>query len=70
MPSSSDSRELIMSVEAYSDMVERMKLTIELIEADRNLKTMPSVPADEVFSDLRKMIGVRDNSLRDDSRER
>ena len=28
-----------MSHEAYNDMIERMKLTVELLEADRDLKS-------------------------------
>ena len=47
---------VVMSHRAYNDMVERMRMTIELIEADRDLNSMPSVPADRVFSDLREMI--------------
>ena len=47
---------VVMSHTTYNSMIERMKLAVELAEADRDLKTMPSVPADKVFSDLRKMI--------------
>ena len=47
---------VVMSHKNYNDMIERMKLTIELIEADRDLKTTPTIPADEVFSGLREMI--------------
>jgi len=47
---------VVMSHEAYNNMIERMKLAVELAEADRDLKTMPSIPADKVLSDLRKMI--------------
>ena len=47
---------VVMSHEAYNDMIERMKITVELMEADRDLKTAPSIPASQVFSSLREMI--------------
>lgn len=47
---------VVMSHEAYNDMVERMKLTAELLEADLDFKTAPTIPASEVFSGLREMI--------------
>ena len=47
---------VVMSHEAYNDMVDRMHLTIELIDADRSLNTAPAIPARQVFSDLRAMI--------------
>jgi prevent-host-death family protein len=47
---------VVMSHETYNEMIERMKLTVELIEADRNLSAAPSIPADQVFSGLREMI--------------
>lgn len=47
---------VVMSHETYNNMVDRMKLTIELVEADRDLNSAPSIPASQVFSDLREMI--------------
>ena len=47
---------VVMSPEVYNGMIERMKLTIELIEVDRNMNTMPTIAADKVFSGLREMI--------------
>jgi PHD/YefM family antitoxin component YafN of YafNO toxin-antitoxin module len=47
---------VVMSHEAYNSMIDRMKLTIELLEADRDLNTAPTTPAAQVFSDLREMI--------------
>ena len=47
---------VVMGHEAYNAMIDRMKLTIELMEADRDLNTMPTIPANEVFSGLREMI--------------
>ena len=47
---------VVMSHKTYNDMIERMRITVELMEADRDLNTMPSVPACRVFSDLREMI--------------
>ena len=47
---------VVMSHEAYNDMIDRMVLTIELMEADRDLNVASSIPADKVFSDLREMI--------------
>jgi len=47
---------VVMSHEAYNDMIDRMKLTVELIEADRNLNTADTIPADQVFSGLREMV--------------
>ena len=44
-----------MSHEAYNDMIDRMVLTVELMEADRDLNVASSIPADKVFSDLREM---------------
>ena len=44
-----------------------MKLTIELLEADRNLNTMPTNPAKKVFSDLREMICNRTKALTEDT---
>ena len=53
---------VVMSHETYNNMVERMKMTIELMEADRDLNTAPSIPASQVFSDLRKMINEQVHS--------
>jgi len=47
---------VVMSHETYNSLIDRMKLTIELLEADRDLKSMPTVPANEVFSGLREML--------------
>ena len=47
---------VVMSHRAYNNMVERMRMTIELMEADRDLNGAPSIPAGQVFSDLREMI--------------
>jgi len=47
---------VVMSHESYNAMIERMKITIELIEADRDLGAAPSTPASQVFSGLREMI--------------
>ena len=47
---------VVMSHEAYNDMIDRMKLTIELMEADHSLNTSPTVSSKQVFSDLREMI--------------
>jgi PHD/YefM family antitoxin component YafN of YafNO toxin-antitoxin module len=47
---------VVMSHEAYNDMIERIKTTIELIEADRDLKTAPSIQASLVFEGLRELI--------------
>ena len=47
---------VVMSHEAYNEMIDRMELTIELINADRNLNTSPTIPAKQAFSDLREMI--------------
>ena len=47
---------VVMSHKTYNDMVERMRITVELIEADRDLHNTPTAPAGKVFSDLREMI--------------
>ena len=47
---------VVMGHEAYNAMIDRMKLTIELMEADRDLNTMPTIPASKVFSGLREML--------------
>ena len=47
---------VVMSHEAYNSMIERMRMTVELMEADRDLNTAPPVPASQVFSSLREMI--------------
>ena len=47
---------VVMSHKTYNDMIERMRLTIELIEADRDINATPTIPANQVFSGLREMI--------------
>jgi len=47
---------VVMSHDAYNSMIDRMKLTIELMEADYNLNEASTMPASQVFSDLREMI--------------
>jgi len=47
---------VVMSHIAYNTMIERMRTTIELIEADQDLSAAPSIPAVRVFSGLREMI--------------
>jgi PHD/YefM family antitoxin component YafN of YafNO toxin-antitoxin module len=47
---------VVMSHKTYNDMIDRMRLTIELMEADRDLNTAPTTPANQVFCDLREMI--------------
>ena len=47
---------VVMSHEAYNNMIDRMKLTLELMEADRDLNRAHSIPASQVFSGLREMI--------------
>jgi PHD/YefM family antitoxin component YafN of YafNO toxin-antitoxin module len=47
---------VVMSHEAYNEMIDRLALTAELMEADRDLMAAPTIPANEVFSGLREMI--------------
>jgi PHD/YefM family antitoxin component YafN of YafNO toxin-antitoxin module len=48
---------VVMSQETYNDMIDKMQLTVELLEADRDLRSgAPTVPVDDVFAGLRKMI--------------
>ena len=47
---------VVMSHETYNDMIARMRLTIDLMEADRDLNAAPAIPAAQVFSGLREMI--------------
>ena len=47
---------VVMGHEIYNSMIDRMVLTLELMEADHNLTTAPTVPAKQAFSDLRTMI--------------
>ena len=47
---------VVMSHETYNDMINRMKLTIELMEADQDLDSAPSISANKVFANLREMI--------------
>ena len=54
--SNGESDLVVMSHEAYNEMIDRMRLTIELIEADRDLSAVPAIPAELVFSGLREMV--------------
>jgi hypothetical protein len=46
-----------MSSEAYNEMIDRLQLTAELMEADRELRSGAStIPASNVFSGIRDMI--------------
>jgi len=47
---------VVMSHHTYNDMISRMKLTIDLMEADRDLANTPTISAKEVFAELRGMI--------------
>ena len=47
---------VVMSHETYNAMIERMRITIDLMEADRDLHATQSIPASQVFSELREMI--------------
>jgi len=47
---------VVMGHEIYNNMIDRMMLTLELMEADHNLMAAPTVPAKQAFSDLREMI--------------
>lgn len=47
---------VVMSHSTYNGMIDRMRLTIELMEADKDLNTAPAIPAGEVFAGLRRMI--------------
>ncbi|MCL1918471.1 MAG: type II toxin-antitoxin system Phd/YefM family antitoxin [Peptococcaceae bacterium] len=48
---------VVMSQEAYNDMIDRMQLSLELMEADHDLCSgAPTVPANDVFTRLRNMI--------------
>jgi PHD/YefM family antitoxin component YafN of YafNO toxin-antitoxin module len=47
---------VVMSHSAYNNMIDRMRLTIELLEADRDLNTASAVPMGQVFDGLREMI--------------
>ena len=47
---------VVMSHYTYNDIISRMKLTIELMEADRDLANSQTIPAARVFADLRGMI--------------
>jgi len=47
---------VVMNHEVYNDMVDRMRMTIELMEADLDLNVAPSIPASQVFSGLREMV--------------
>ena len=47
---------VVMSHHVYNELIDRMKLTLELMEADRDLNAKPAIPAEEVFSGLRDMI--------------
>jgi len=47
---------VVMSHEVYNDMIDRMRMTAELMEADLDLHAAPAIPASQVFSGLRKMV--------------
>ena len=48
---------VVMSHETYNSFIDRLYLTAELLEADRELFSgAPTIPAKDVFSGLRKMI--------------
>ena len=47
---------VVMSHETYNDFIDRMQLMIELMEADRDLRAAPAIPAEEVFNGIREMI--------------
>jgi PHD/YefM family antitoxin component YafN of YafNO toxin-antitoxin module len=47
---------VVMGHEIYNSMIDRMALTLELMDADHNLMAAPTVPAKQAFSDLRDMI--------------
>ena len=50
---------VVMSHETYNQMIDRMALAIELMEADRDLATRPAIPAEKVFSGLRELISEK-----------
>ena len=48
---------VVMSHETYNDLIDRLRLTAELLEADRELYSgAPTIPAEAVFAELREMI--------------
>ena len=48
---------VVMSHETYNDLIDRLRLTAELMEADRELYSdSPTIPAETVFSELREML--------------
>ena len=47
---------VVMSHHTYNALIDRMKLTAELLEADRDLNAAPAIPASEVFAGLRGMV--------------
>ncbi|MCL2544602.1 MAG: type II toxin-antitoxin system Phd/YefM family antitoxin [Clostridia bacterium] len=48
---------VVMSHETYNDLIDRLRLTAELIEADRELYSdVSTIPAETVFSELREML--------------
>ena len=47
---------VVMSHEVYNGLIERLRITAELMEADRDISLAPSIPASKVFEGLRKMI--------------
>ena len=48
---------VVMSHESYNDLIDRLRLTAELLEADRELASdVPTIPVQDVFTGLRKMI--------------
>ena len=48
---------VVMSHETYNGLIDRLRLTAELLEADRELQSgVPTIPAKVVFTGLRDMI--------------
>ncbi len=53
---------VVMSHETYNDFIDRMQLMFDLMEADRDLKENPTIPAEEVYRELREMIHAQISS--------
>jgi PHD/YefM family antitoxin component YafN of YafNO toxin-antitoxin module len=48
---------VVMSWGTYNEMIDRLQLTAELMEADRELRSgAPTIPASDVFSGIKEMI--------------
>ena len=47
---------IVMSHKTYDHMFRSMKFDIELFEADCDLNSMPTIPAEKVFSRLREIL--------------